>query len=57
MDSDYLTLKEAAAYLRLSEGWLYKLVMWKKIPFYKPVKKLYFKKEELNEYIVKNKKG
>lgn len=51
MNEQYLTAKEAAAFLRISMPTLYKLTSEKAIPFYKPTKKLYFRKAELIEYI------
>lgn len=57
MEEQYLTAKEAAIFMRISMPTLYRLTAEKAIPFYKPVKKLYFKKSELIEYINKEKKG
>ena len=53
-----LTAKEAASYMDLSIGHLYKLTMRKEIPFYKPTgRKLYFDREELNAWMHSNKEG
>lgn len=57
MEEQYLTAKEAAAFLRIAMPTLYRLTAEKAIPFYKPIKKLYFKKAELIEYINKEKQG
>lgn len=51
-EKDFLTVKEAAFYLNLAKGYLYKLMMRKAIPYYKPMgKKCYFKRSDLNEWI------
>ena len=43
-----LTLEETAKFLDLSKSYLYRLVCYKKIPFYKPEgKRLYFDQAEL----------
>ena len=48
----FLTLNEASEYLDLSKSALYKMTSKKEIPFYNPGgKKIYFKKEELNNWI------
>lgn len=57
MEEQYLTATEAAAFLRITMANLYKLTMAKTIPFYKPTKKLYFKKAELIDYINQAKQG
>ena len=51
MEEQFIDVKEAAEFLRISVGYLYKLTYIKAIPFYKPKKKLYFKKSELATYI------
>ena len=49
---EFLTLNEASEYLDLSKSALYKMTSKKEIPFYNPGgKKIYFKKEELNNWI------
>lgn len=51
-----LNLKEAANYLDISTSHLYKLTSRKEIPFYCPQgKRLYFKKEELDSWLTRNK--
>jgi len=53
LQKDILTFNEAAAYLDVSHSHLYKLTSTAAIPVYKPNgKKLYFKKNELDEWIV-----
>lgn len=49
-----LTMDDAAAYTGLSKSYLYRLVSMKQIPYYKSVggKQTYFKKEELNEWLL-----
>lgn len=52
---EVLTLEEAAEYLSVSESHLYKLTSAKEIPCSKPTgKKLYFKRVELNEWMLSN---
>lgn len=47
-----LTTKDAAQFLGLSVGYLYKLTMQKKIPYYKPFgNRCYFKKDELQQIL------
>lgn len=50
---EFLTFKEALELLNVSKSTLYKLTSSKKIPFYKPKGKIYFKREQLVEYIEK----
>lgn len=51
--NEFLTLKEASEYLQLSKSCLYKMTSKKEIPFYAPGgKKIYFKREELNHWIL-----
>jgi excisionase family DNA binding protein len=52
-----LNFDEAAVYTGLSKSHLYKLTSTGGIPCYKPTgKKLYFDKEELDEWMLRNKK-
>ena len=52
-----LNFDEAAVYTGLSKSHLYKLTSTGGIPCYKPTgKKLYFNKEELDEWMLRNKK-
>lgn len=57
MENGFLNAKEASAFLGISMANLYKLTSIKAIPFYKPTKKLYFKKSELMDYINKSKQA
>ena len=55
MNTTYLTLKEAAVYLKLCKSTLYKMTSSREIPFYKPGGKLIlFLKEDLEEYLANN---
>ena len=45
-------LEEAAAFTGFSEGHLYRLTSGKQIPHYKKCRKLYFKKSELEEWML-----
>ena len=49
------TTAKAATYLEVSKSYLYKLMMWRKIPFFKPRGKVcFFHKEDLDNYNRKN---
>lgn len=56
MDKEYLTFKQTAEFLGLSESYLYRLTSSQQIPFYRPMgKKIYFKINEVNDWIGRNK--
>lgn len=51
----FITSKEASAFLGISLEYLYKLTHRKEIPYYKPNRKLiYFKEEDLVAWITRN---
>ena len=51
-----LDFEETASYINLSHSYLYKLTSQGLIPFYRPNgKKIYFKRSELDEWVLKNK--
>ena len=53
--NEMLTTKEAADFLGLTVGYLYKLTMQKKIPYYKPFgNRCYFKRDELVQLLQSN---
>ena len=52
LEPEFLSVKEAAVFLNLAVTTLYEKTSLKLIPFHKRDKKLYFKKEELNEWLV-----
>lgn len=53
---EVLTVEEAVKYMGISKPTLYKLTSEHKIPFYKPTEgKNYFKRTELNEWLLSNK--
>lgn len=55
---DVFNLKQAAQYLDISESHLYKLTSTKRIPHYCPQgKKLYFKRSELDEWLLSNRQS
>ncbi|CAH0994229.1 hypothetical protein EMA8858_00338 [Emticicia aquatica] len=55
LKKDILNLEEASRYLDISSSHLYKLTSQKKIPHFCPQgKKLYFRREELNEWLLSN---
>lgn len=52
---EVLNFNEACRYLELSHSHLYKLTSSASVPYYKPNgKKLYFKREELDEWLLRN---
>lgn len=52
---EVLNFNDAAVYLELSASHLYKLTSTGYIPFYKPNgKKLYFKRAELDQWLLRN---
>lgn len=56
LNKEILTLNEAARYIDTSTSHIYKLTSSKQIPHYCPTgKKLYFKRSELDEWILKHK--
>lgn len=51
-----LTVDDLINYSGYSRSYIYKLVHRKEIPFYKPGgKNLFFKREEINEWLLQNK--
>jgi len=53
-----LKLEDAAAYLGLSKGYLYKLTSSGRIPNYKPAGgRLYFTLKDLNRYLFRNRRA
>lgn len=54
--SPFLTMKDAALYLKCSESTIQKLSASGRIPKYKPTNgRVYFKKEDLNRFIEQGK--
>lgn len=55
LQKDVLNLTEAHAYLDISASHLYKLTSQKQIPHFCPQgKKLYFRREELDQWLLRN---
>lgn len=55
MDKNVLTMDEACAYAGISKSTMYKLTMNRKIRHFKPSgRRIYFKKEDLEEYLTSN---
>lgn len=53
--NEMLTTQEAADFLGFTIGYLYKLMMQKKIPYYKPFgNRCYFKRDELSQLLQNN---
>lgn len=50
-----LDIEETAVYTRISVGHLYRLTSGKMIPHFKKARKLYFKKSELDEWMLESK--
>lgn len=57
VNPDHLTVKQASAFLNIAEQTIYGYTHRKEIPFYKPHKKLYFLKSELEEWLKQGKQG
>ena len=52
-----LSLQETCVYLSISQSYMYKLTSTRKIPHYSPLGKLiYFKRQELDEWVFSNKR-
>ena len=52
IDEGYLTVEQAAAFLKLVKGTVYNLVHKNSIPFHKSGKRILFKKSELSEWML-----
>jgi excisionase family DNA binding protein len=55
-EKEVLSAHQAATYLDLSLAYLYRLTSANQIPYYKPGKKIYFKKGELDQWMLRNRK-
>jgi excisionase family DNA binding protein len=56
LQKEVLTLSETCDYLNVSASYLYKLTSSKQVPHYVPTgKKIYFKRCELDEWLLSNK--
>lgn len=49
-----LTLDEVAIITGLKKGYIYRLTSEQKIPHYKPGGRVYFKKDEVEEWLLQN---
>ncbi len=56
MNKDFLNIEQAAEYLGVSKQTLYRLAGERKIVSYKPTRFLYFKLEDLKEYILSSRR-
>lgn len=57
LQKEVLSLQEACIYLCISQSYMYKLTSSRKVPHYSPLGKLiYFKRTELDEWILSNKR-
>lgn len=52
VDEGFLTVKQAAEFLKIVTGSLYNLISQNKVPFHKSGKKVLFKKSELNDWLI-----
>jgi excisionase family DNA binding protein len=58
LQKSVLNLSEASRYLNISESHIYKLTSTRQIPHFCPQgKKLYFKREELDEWLMRNRQA
>ena len=55
--SPYMTLKETAKYLRCHPMTLRRYINRGKIPFYRPLHEILFKKDEIDKILRKNRYG
>ena len=56
-NKDVLTMEEACAYTGISRSYMYKLTSLEKIPHSKPAgKMIYFEREKLNSWLLRNPK-
>lgn len=57
-DSDFqiMNIDEAAKYLSFKKSYLYKMTCCNDIPFYKPGKKVYFNKVDLDNWILSHRR-
>ena len=53
----YLSIVDASNYLDLSLSSVYKFTMDRRIPFYKIGRKIYFEKNDLDEFIKRNRQA
>lgn len=52
MTNDILNAREAASYLSMTKGLLYKLTSTHRIPYYKPCgKRIMFRRSELDQWV------
>jgi excisionase family DNA binding protein len=51
LDDKFLSVNEAAALLKVSKDTIYQKTSKNEIPFYKQLNRLFFKKEEILDYI------
>lgn len=54
VNNEVFTFKEACIYLSISKSSLYKMNMSNIIPYYKPKRKVYYKKTDLDIYLNSN---
>lgn len=55
IDSEVLGVPEAISYLKIAKPTMYSLTQKREIPFYKKGKRIYFRKEDLDNWINKGK--
>ncbi|MGX5836937.1 helix-turn-helix domain-containing protein [Aeromonas piscicola] len=50
---EFMNVDECAVYLNVSRSYIYKLTHRKEIPFYKPNRRIYFKREDVDCWLQK----
>lgn len=48
---EFLTTREAAAFLGYKPSYLYKLIMWRRLPYFKVGRGVRFKREDLVNFL------
>jgi len=56
-EKEILTLKEVSTFTDLKPGTIYQLVHYRKIPYYKRGKRLYFRTEEIKSWMLMDRRG
>jgi excisionase family DNA binding protein len=54
---EILTVEETATFLGVKKSWVYKMSHYKVVPHYTTGKRVYFKREDLLQWVMKNRIG
>ncbi len=57
LEEDFFDVPSLAAFLKVDVGWIYRQVYNKNIPFFKVGKYVRFRKSEIEDWFMKQKKG